>query len=167
MNVHEFRELITHMEWADAQLWRAVRGLPPAKPDERLKYLFHHIHLVQWVYLQAWRGDPFVVTELSSYPDLAAVESWARPYYGEVSAYAARVDPSTFDRPVDFPWARLIAEKFGTIRPATLGESAWQVFSHTTYHRGQLATRVREMGGEPPVMDFLVWVWGGKPAAEW
>ena len=167
MNAREFRELITHMEWADAECWRAVRDLPQAKSDDRLKYLFHHIHLVQWVYLQAWRGDPFVVTELSSYADLAAVESWARPYYREVAGYANAVEESQFDRPVDFPWKNLIVEKFGQELPVTLGESAWQVFSHSTYHRGQLATRIREIGGEPPVMDFLVWVWGGKPAPAW
>ena len=167
MNAREFRDLTTHMEWADAQCWRAVRGLPQVKSDERLKYLFHHVHLVQWVYLQAWRGDPFVVTELSSYPDLAAVESWARPYYPGVAGFAHRVDEAAFDQPVDFPWSQLIADKFGTVRPATLSESAWQVLSHTTYHRGQIATRIRDIGGEPPVMDFLVWVWGGKPAPEW
>ena len=146
MNAREFRDLITHMEWADAQCWRAVRDLPQAQSDERSKYLFHHIHLVQWVYLQAWRGDPFVVTELSSYPDLAAVESWARAYYPGAADFAQRVDEAKFDQPV--------ADKFGTVRPATLGESAWQVLSHTTYHRGQIATRIREIGGEPPVMDF-------------
>ena len=167
MNAREFRDLITHMEWADAQCWRAVRDLPQAQSDERSKYLFHHIHLVQWVYLQAWRGDPFVVTELSSYPDLAAVESWARAYYPGAADFAQRVDEAKFDQPVDFPWSQLIADKFGTVRPATLGESAWQVLSHTTYHRGQIATRIREIGGEPPVMDFLVWVWGGKPAPVW
>jgi uncharacterized damage-inducible protein DinB len=58
-------------------------------------------------------------------------------------------------------------KQFGTIRPATLGESAWQVFSHTTYHRGQVATRVREIGGEPPTIDYLMWVWSGRPAPSW
>ena len=45
MHAREFREFIAHMEWADAQLWRAVRDLPSAASDERVKYLFHHIHL--------------------------------------------------------------------------------------------------------------------------
>src|SRR5262245_16983645 len=122
------------MEWADAHSWRSVKAVPIALTDERLKYLFHHVHLVQSVYLQAWRGDPFVVTELKSYSDLAAIEAWAMPFYREASAYAAAVDESKFAEPVNFPWSAMIAEKFGTIVPATLSESAWQVFSHTTYH---------------------------------
>ena len=167
MDAHEFRELLTHMEWADAQSWSAARAIPSSLTDERLKYLFHHIHLVQRVYLQAWSGDKFQVTELTAFSDLASIETWAKPYYREVSDYAAGVDDAKFNQPIDFPWSQLIADKFGTIRPVTMGESAWQVFSHTTYHRGQLAIRIRELGGEPPLVDFLVWVWSGKPAPLW
>jgi uncharacterized damage-inducible protein DinB len=155
------------MEWADARSWRAVRDLPQALTDERLKYLFHHVHLVQSVYLQAWRGDPFVVTELSAYSDLASVEAWARPWYRLAASFADTLDQPTLDRPFNFPWTDLIEKQFGRVLPATLGESAWQVFSHTTYHRGQIATRIREIGGEPPTVDFLAWVWSGKPAPQW
>ena len=163
----EFVELSRHTEWADAQTWRAVRATPAAASDERLKWLLHHSHLVQSIYLQAWRGDPFQLTELASYPDLAAIEAWARPYYPKLSAFAASVDEATFDTPVDFPWSAMIVEKFGTALPATLSQSIFQVFSHTAYHRGQIATRIREDGGEPPLVDFLYWVWAGKPAPEW
>ena len=167
MDRAEFQNLLMHMEWADALTWRAARAAPEGLTDERLKYLLHHIHLVQEVYLQAWRGDPFQLTELTAFSDLAAIEAWASPYYRLVAEYAASVDESKFAQPVDFPWSQLIADKFGKILPATLSESAWQVFSHTSYHRGQVATRIRELGGEPPLVDFLVWVWSGKPAPAW
>jgi uncharacterized damage-inducible protein DinB len=167
MNRRDFSELVTHMEWADAQTWRAVRAMPAAGSDERLKWLLHHSQLVQSIYLQAWRGDPFQLTELASYPDVAAIEAWARPYYPRLSAFAASVDDAKFDQPVDFPWSAMIIEKFGTALPATLSQSVFQVFSHTAYHRGQIATRIREGGGEPPLVDFLYWVWAGRPAPEW
>jgi uncharacterized damage-inducible protein DinB len=163
----EFRDLMTHMEWADARTWRAIRNLPSSQSDERIKWLCHHSHLVQSIYLQAWRGDAFQLTEVTAYPDLAAIEAWARPYYPVVSAFADTVNESTFSQPVDFPWSAMIAEKFGTVLPATLSESAWQVASHSTYHRGQIATRIREIGGEPPLVDFLYWVWSGRPAPAW
>lgn len=167
MNRQEIGELLTHMEWADAESWRVVRALPAAQSDERVKWLMHHVHLVQSVYLQAWRGAPFQLTELKSYPDLASIESWARPFYPLAATFAAAVDESRFAEPIDFPWSAMIVEKFGKALPATLSESVWQVLSHSTYHRGQLAVRIRELGGEPPLVDFLVWVWSGKPAPEW
>jgi uncharacterized damage-inducible protein DinB len=167
MNRRELRDLVTHMEWADGQTWRVIRHLPAAQFDDRMRWLCHHSHLVQSIYLQAWRGDPFQLTELKAYPDLTSIEAWARPYYALVSIFADTVDESTFDQPVDFPWSAMIVEKFGKALPATLSESVWQVLSHSTYHRGQLATRIRELGGEPPLVDFLYWVWAGKPAPEW
>lgn len=167
MDRREFRDLITHMEWADAQTWRSVRDLPAAQTDGRLRYLLHHIHVVQVVYMQAWRGDPFVATELASYPDLTSILTWWHSYYPVAREFTASVDESRFDQPIEFPWADLIKQQFGTVIPATFAESAWQVFSHTIYHRGQVATRVREMGGEPAAVDYLVWVWQGKPDATW
>lgn len=167
MDARELGDLLTHMEWADALTWRAIRTLPAAQSDERVKWLTHHVHLVQAIYLQAWQGEPFQLTELTSYPDLAAIEVWGRTYYPRAAAFAGAVAPLKFAQPVDFPWTAMIDTRFGKVLPATLGESAWQVLSHTTYHRGQLAVRIRELGGEPPVVDFLYWVWEGKPAPGW
>jgi uncharacterized damage-inducible protein DinB len=42
-----------------------------------------------------------------------------------------------------------------------------QVASHSTYHRGQINTRFRELGGEPAIVDLIAWVWLGKPKASW
>ena len=36
---------------------------------------------------------------------------------------------------------------------------------HSHYHRGQNATRLRELGGEPPMTDLIVWYWKGRPVA--
>ena len=159
MDRKEFRDLMTHMEWADAQTWRAIRDLPSAQSDERIKWLCHHSHLVQSIYLQAWRGDAFQLTELTAYPDLAAIEAWARPYYPVVARLHTVDESRSASRWI--PWSAMIAEKFGTVLPATLSESAWQV--RTRYHRGR-STRIREIGGEPPLVDFLYWVWSGRPA---
>jgi uncharacterized damage-inducible protein DinB len=38
---------------------------------------------------------------------------------------------------------------------------------HTAYHRGQISTRIREIGGEPPLIDYLYWVWAGRPSPGW
>ena len=155
------------MEWADAHTWRVARSVPGGQTDERLRWLLHHIHLVQSVYLQAWRGDPFVVTELSSYRTCPRLKRG----HGRSIQRPPR-SPSHWTKPgsgecIEYPWTDLIVKQFGSVVPSTMSESAWQVVSHTTYHRGQVATRLRELGGEPPLVDFLVWVWGGRPAPEW
>jgi len=38
---------------------------------------------------------------------------------------------------------------------------------HSLYHRGQVNARLREVGGTPPLVDYIAWLWFGRPAAEW
>jgi len=42
-----------------------------------------------------------------------------------------------------------------------------QVPLHSQYHRGQINARLRAVGGEPPRVDYIVWVWLGRPGAHW
>lgn len=155
------------MEWADAQIWRAALALPEAMSDADLRGRLYHAHVVQWAYLQIWRGEPLDYREESSFADLAAIEAWVRDYYRALAEYLDAVDVEAWEREIEFPWAEQLVERFGSARTATFAETVDQVVSHTTYHRGQINTRLRELDGEPPLTDFIAWIWMGRPAAEW
>jgi uncharacterized damage-inducible protein DinB len=65
------------------------------------------------------------------------------------------------------PWIAEFEQRSGRrFDKPTLAETIFQVTSHSTYHRGQVNARLRELGGEPPLVDFIAWVWFGKPTAE-
>lgn len=49
----------------------------------------------------------------------------------------------------------------------TVAEALTQAAMHSHYHRGQNATRLRELGGNPPPTDLIVWHWKGRPAPAW
>jgi len=49
----------------------------------------------------------------------------------------------------------------------SIGEALTQAAMHSHYHRGQNATRLRELGGEPPMTDYIVWLWKGRPQPAW
>ncbi len=49
----------------------------------------------------------------------------------------------------------------------SLGQTLLQVTAHSSYHRGQVNVRLRELGVDPPMTDFIVWVWGRKPSPAW
>jgi hypothetical protein len=58
------RELMRHMEWADACVWRALLSHHAAVGDPRLRDLLLHLHGVQRAFLVMWKGqslDPSVV----------------------------------------------------------------------------------------------------------
>jgi uncharacterized damage-inducible protein DinB len=48
-----------------------------------------------------------------------------------------------------------------------IADTLWQVVLHTAHHRGQVSTRLREVGCDAPLLEYFVWVWQGKPAARW
>lgn len=168
MNALELsRDLFRHMEWADARVWRAVLASAAASKDPVLKGRLHHSHMVQRAFLNAWRELPHTINDGDDL-DLTGLAGWAREYHFLASEYVSTLTESDLDRPLVVPWARLIARRFG-IEPATpsLGETLIQVSAHSTYHRGQINTRLRELGDEPPLTDFIAWVWFCKQSPEW
>jgi hypothetical protein len=158
MRSDDLLPLVRHMEWADALMWRAVLALPAAGAAEPTLR----------EYLAMWRGVP--LTEFPDpvqFADLAALGAWARPYYAEAAALVSAADAAALARPVHVPHSERLAPPGGAVTPATFAETVLQVTSHTTYHRGQVAMQVRALGGEPPLTDFVTWIWLGRPAPGW
>ena len=167
MHPSDLLPLVRQMEWADALVWNAVLALPAAHADPLTRERLHHVHGVQWAYLGIWRGEPLPLPELSSFADLPAVRAWGRDFYPRAAEVLASLDEDALRRYVTFPWAAEIGRHLGSFHPATFAESVLQVTSHTTYHRGQVNARLRELGGEPPLVDLIAWIWLGKPGPAW
>lgn len=163
----DLQDLLSHMEWADALVWRSVLATPASRSDSNLRERLYHAHVVQWAYLQVWLGEPVDLRKEASFEDLPAIQAWVREYYRRAADCFRVIDAEALGREVEFPWARQLVERMGRVHPATLAQTILQVTSHTTYHRGQINTRLRELGGEPPLTDFIAWVWRGKPAPAW
>ena len=169
-SIEALAELIRHMQWADASVWRAVLAHEGAGSDPRLRDLLTHLHLVQQLFLLVWRGDA-VETELKSFKEfgeLGELQRRAISYYPDVTRFVETLDPSSLSRGVVMPFVAQYEKQLGrTFGVPTLVETIFQVTSHSTYHRGQVNARLREIGGEPPLVDYIAWIWFGRPEAEW
>ena len=49
----------------------------------------------------------------------------------------------------------------------TVAEALVQVAMHTQHHRGQCMTRLKDLGGEPKNVDWIIWLWKEKPRGRW
>jgi uncharacterized damage-inducible protein DinB len=158
-----FRELYAHMQWADAEIWRAMGEIR----DEKLLALLLHLHAVQRAFLLMWRGAEVDAKALYAQREPHELQTWAREYYGELDAELPRLEPRLGET-VHMPWLAYFEKQLGrTLQSPTVEETLIQVPAHSTYHRGQANLRLREAGGEPPLVDFIAWVWLGKPAPRW
>lgn len=161
------QDLLAHVTWADDQVWTAVLAAPRAHDDVGIRDRLHHIHLVQGLFLALWTGGApeLVAARQPSDFTLEELRAWGRPFYPEAAAFLANVAPARLDEPLVVPWAARLEEQMGrTLHVPTVAETAFQVVNHTTHHRAQVNTRLRAAGGEPPLVDYIAWVWFGRPA---
>ena len=165
--VRQVRDLARHMTWADATVCQAITATPRAASDARISDTLHHIHLVQHIFLQAWTGAAFAVRQREEFSGLEEIMSWGAEGHRGVLAFVEGATASDLEKEFRMPWAAHFEQD--SKQPAgvhTLGESMLQVFLHTQHHRGQVCARLREVGGVPPTVDFIVWLWSGRPASQ-
>lgn len=121
-----------------------------------------HIHLVQHGFL--WVVTPerpeFVFKKLEDFPSTADLKKYAQQGLCELNALLLATDEKRLEELIEVPWFK---------PPLTISvrHALTQLAMHSHYHRGQNATRLRELGGVPPMTDFIVWLRDGKPAAKW
>jgi uncharacterized damage-inducible protein DinB len=155
------------MTWADAMVWQAVSASPQGTGDPKIGDTLYHIHVVQHVFLQAWTAAPFKVRERTEFPTVADIMAWGREAHRGAVDFIEAASAEVLDRPFRMPWANHFEER--AKQPAavhSLGESVLQAVMHSQHHRGQVCARLREVGGEPPTVDFIVWLWAGRPRSE-
>jgi uncharacterized damage-inducible protein DinB len=163
-----FRDLYRHMEWADGKAWSAVLASDAARADTAIRDYLLHIHTVQRMFLALWKREspmPIVTKKPADFPQLEDLRAWAEPYYGEAQALLGSADAELLGRTIDMPWLGEYEKQMGMtfVRP-TGAETMFQVVSHTTHHRAQILTRLRALGAEPPLVDYIAWIWFGRPA---
>lgn len=167
MDLSTLNDLYKHMEWADAAVWRAVLAADTSRDDPKLRELLYHLHLVQRAFLRAWRGEPRD-TPFPTFDDARSLMLWGRSYYDEIFKHLENLTDEEISKPAVLPWAELVEKQLGqTPAEISANDMMLQVPLHSQYHRGQINARLRAVGGEPPTVDYIVWLWLGRPAAKW
>ena len=137
----------------------AVRAHPAANDDEKLRQTLHHILVVQRAFVSIFLKRPFdMAAELQPPESLDALAARFRDTHTEELAFVKSLDEPSLARVIDMSWlpgARL-----------TLAQTLMQVLMHSQAHRGQCASRLRAARGEPPTLDFIVWL-KDRPAPVW
>ncbi len=163
----ELLELAAHMEWADALVWSTTLQSGPARADERIRTWLHHIHTVQRAFTAIWQGGTPELVKAAAFADAPALAAWGRGAHAGVQAYLSTTTPDDLGRQVVLPWAGRAIERHAAVSHPTLAETARQVAMHSMHHRGQVNARLRELEAEPPLVDYIAWIWRGRPEALW
>lgn len=158
MDTNDIRTLFTFNAWANARTRQAVESLPEEQFYLDLKNSFGSIHgtLVHLcgaedIWLQRLQGaDPGVFMNKDAYPTYAAVkEKWNAVEQGWKD-YLVTLKDEHLMNGLEFHNQK--GEKVSQLT----GQSLQHLVNHSTYHRGQITTMVRQCGGTPVGTDLIV-----------
>jgi uncharacterized damage-inducible protein DinB len=153
------RDLIDHQFWADTELWNAIGAHGPARADRAIRDRLHHIHQVQQFFMWAVgdRASQPAMTKPEEFGSFDDLRGFARLAHDDVRRFLETMTEARLSQPITIPWVK------DPPLSITVAEAIMQMSLHSHYHRGQNATRLRELGGTPPISDFIFWLWKGKP----
>ncbi|HEY2109790.1 MAG TPA: DinB family protein [Candidatus Acidoferrales bacterium] len=148
-----------HKVHANAALLKAIGEHDVAAHDVELRTLLHHVILANRFWFSLMRGDPFDTKEESRVPDSLeeTVQLYRSTHTLELGWIAAIQDADL---------ARTIETPFIPGQTFSIEQALMQVCLHSHGHRAQCATKLRQLGGIPPPMDFVLWL-KDRPAPDW
>lgn len=153
-------DLYRHQAWADDLHLNAVAAHAPSAADEVIRTRMAHIYAVQLFFrwMVEGKGGTFTPLDPASVTDLEKLAEHVRQYHAEMVPFVESLEDARLAETVENP--------FAPPGPTmTVAQALVQCAMHSHYHRGQNATRIRELGGEPTLTDFIAWIWfGGQNA---
>lgn len=151
------RELFTFQRWATGKMLDCVAPLTAEEYQRPIGGSFGsvsgtliHCYGADWVWLERFHGRS--PRELPKGEDLSSFET-LRPRWAAVEnerqAYLAALAPERLEETLAY------VNFAGESCRYRLGEALFHVANHLTYHRGQVATLLRQLGKTQVATDYL------------
>jgi uncharacterized damage-inducible protein DinB len=154
------RDLMAHAEWANAVFFHAW-AKSPARDHEEMRRRVGHLVGVQQGFLAILRGEQPGGPPPGPPPSFEELKTRAAACHAGLSEFVAGLDEAGMSRKVRIIWFP------DPPCIVTVAEALVQVAMHSQHHRGQLMTRLKDFGGEPKNVDWIIWLWKQKPRGEW
>ncbi len=153
-------ELLDHNYWAGDRQLSACEALteedflrPLGNSFASLRDTLAHLLVVEWLWLERWKGNsPQSLPWSLDFPNLAAVTDCWRGIECEMRQYIAGLTEADLEHVVTCT----------STRGQTWTYPLWRMILHFThhqsYHRGQVTALLRQLGKQPPKVDFIDWL---------
>jgi uncharacterized damage-inducible protein DinB len=157
MDIQDAVNLYDFNAWADRRTLEACSALSEAQFTQDLGNSFAsirdtlaHIMLVEWVWLERWNNRaPDKFPSSAEFPDLASLRARWTEIERDLLAYIASLQPADLQRVVHH---KTMA---GAPQAAPLWQMLQHLVNHGTYHRGQVATMLRQLNVKPLSTDLI------------
>ena len=157
MSLATITELFAHNYWArDCQL-QACAALTEEQFVRNLGSSFGsvrdtlvHLTETEWIWLERWLGrSPQSGLSPQEFPSLSTVTERWTAVEREMRKFLATLSDEALMKPVTYLSLKGDSFTYELWRPML------HLINHQSYHRGQVATMLRQLGLQPPTVDFL------------
>ena len=159
MDLATIGALYRYNSWANEKALDAVSRVAQADFTRDLKSshgsirdTLTHAAWSEWIWLQRWKGvSPTIVFSPADFPTVESLRERFQTVAAERSAFVGNLTAERLLQVVEYTNVK------GEIWRYPLWQQLYHVVNHSTYHRGQVATMLRQLGAAPEATDFLVY----------
>ena len=157
MRVQEIKMLFAYNAWATNRVFESLAQLPEDLYRKDLKASHGGIHgaLVHLVgaeklWLSRWLGKPeSILLKPEEVPALAALKEVWEDMAGRTARFVAKLDDQKASSQFEYTTTE------GKKHTSTYWQTLQHLVNHSTYHRGQVAALMRQIGAEPVGTDLI------------
>ena len=154
----EFLTLLEYDRWANARLTDAVAELDEEQYHCDLASSFGgiegtlvHVCGAMQVWLHRWHdNNPSSLIQVDEVPSLDQVRTRLRELQEQVRTFVTLQSEASLGAPKPY------VSMEGDSNAQPLYQQLQHLINHSSYHRGQIVTMLRQLGVQPPATDLIV-----------
>jgi len=156
MTPEDARTLFAYDSWANRRLLEACAALSPEQFTKDLGSSFRsvrdtlaHIMGAEFLWLERFQGRTATLPSPEGFADIAALRTrWAQ-VESDLAAYIGKLTAADLERSFDY------RDMKGNPHTSVLWQTLQHLANHSTYHRGQATTLLRQLGAKPIGTDLI------------
>jgi uncharacterized damage-inducible protein DinB len=157
MNRETLRDFYEYNTWANQKTLDSLDGIsseafaaPMGGSFASIRDTMVHILGAEWIWWQRCIGErPKGLLDINDFPDVASL----RKRWIEIdNGFMSLVNGADLNEDITY------VNRHGNQYTYSVDKILLHTANHSSYHRGQIVTLLRQIGAKPAVTDYLVWV---------
>lgn len=157
--LNDIKELFDYNTWATQRIFGAVSALSPEEFQRDLKSSFPSIretllHFIsaEWIWLSRWNGvSPSQAPDTWDTSTAASLRSVWEKVNRDLNQYISKLTDADLNKVLSY--RNIKGDPFSNQLPHMMRH----VVNHSTYHRGQITTMLRQLGKDAVSTDLIVY----------
>lgn len=158
MTPEDCRVLFEYNAWANRRILDACDALADDQFTRDLRSSFPsvretlaHIAAAEWIWTERWHGrSPTAPPDWYKAADRADLRERLATLDRNLVEFTSHLSPADLERVTEY------SNMSGQASAQPLWQPLQHLANHSTYHRGQITTMLRQLGATPPHTDLIV-----------